>query len=592
MPHMPTPSVRPQAPTSQPAVKSRSADHSIDKARTDGESNGHSTSVYTTACGVYSKEKAVPNKANIGAGCYHCPRCDTGFTKARSVMRHFVGCITRYGNPDSLKWTDHPSLQRTVKYYARNGYRGRKHDLLPAAAPGDVKRTSGESPTDDMLHHLVPKPLSSVDEGNVGSEESAYQQPGPNTLLQKDIVRPIRKRRDALRRSNSNPETIASDVLLATGSHPTMDPLNAHVDILREKIRSVNSESNTSTFRWDLVGPEPNFEQGSKKEVEKEPRQEREQNVEQEVEPEQSIAHIAGANRVTIKSKFNDPQWKYGLPFSLPSRSSTKKNISYNEAPFMVTLPTTMQFGQMATIFSSVFDHDPSAKLMSSNEDLWAAVFTMLERGYHEQNFMIRAVLKRDSEDVIGWVACHEVDPLQTMLVDPSEHLDWTTAAHLLPPQISRFKSTKESAREKAERSKRRIMGQGLASTIQTQALEAQFHLVPIRYLVINALIVHPSQQGLGVASALLKSITEIVDRQQRPVWIQAPEDPAVGQGVLKTGLFQRAGFTCAGELNLDLDSFASGSREQDKGKGVSYGKYKWNYMLRWPQPVSQRPRQ
>lgn len=84
-----------------------------------------------------------------------------------------------------------------------------------------------------------------------------YKYSGRDALLQSyDIVEPMDKRRDALRRSTYNPKTIARDVLLGLGKHPTMAPLNAHLDVLRDRFKAVDYESNLSTFKWDLVDPE------------------------------------------------------------------------------------------------------------------------------------------------------------------------------------------------------------------------------------------------------------------------------------------------------------------------------------------------
>lgn len=70
-----------------------------------------------------------------------------------------------------------------------------------------------------------------------------------------NMIRPMNKRQDALRRSSYNPKTIARDILLAIGKHPTMAPLNSHLNVLRERFTAVNNESDLSTFRWDLVDP-------------------------------------------------------------------------------------------------------------------------------------------------------------------------------------------------------------------------------------------------------------------------------------------------------------------------------------------------
>ena len=586
MPHIPSPNVNPQAPAMHAAVHSVSTENC-----TNGDSNGHGTSVYTSVCGVYSIETAPPEKFENKAGPFHCPRCDTLFTRARGVRRHFIGCITRYGNPDSLRWTDHPSLQKIVLFYARNGYEGQQYDLSFQAA-----KVPCQLPKDDMLLCLIPKSLSSIGEESTENFKPTYNLIRRDALLPKNIVQPIRKRRDALRRSRYNPETIARDILLATGSHPSMDPLNAHLDILRQRFPNVKPESDMSTFRWALVDSLQNSKQDCNREPKKESRRQHELEHESEkhgkegVEPQQSTTYLSKARKDAVKSQFNHDQWHYGLPFSLPSRTSMRTGVPDIEVPFTVTLPGEAHFSPMSTIFSHVFDRDPSARLMSGNENLWAAIFTMLEHRYYRPNFIIRTAIDRHTGDVMGWVACRDVDTLQAVPEDPLVYLDLTTAAHLLPPQIIRLTSTEECAEEKIERSDERDLDRGLASTIQAQATEAQTYLVPFRRLVINALVVHPSHQGRGVASALLKSITEMVDMDHRPIWIQAPEDPAVAQGSLKTGLFRRAGFTCAGELNLDLDCFASQKRERGEGENARFGKYKWNYMLRWSHPVSKLP--
>ena len=561
----------PQAPALQPAASLSSDENKINISYIDEESSGLGSSAYTSVCGIYSTEKASPVKVTTRRGPYHCPRCDTQFTRSYGVMRHFVPCVKKYGNPDSLKWTDHPSLERTAKYYARHGYRAQGYDSLLLAA--SVEDKSCKPP---LLRPLEPKPTA-------GSVEPVYKPAVRNGLRKKGIVRHIQKRRDALRRSEYNPKTIARDFLLATGSHPDMDPLNAHLDRLRKRFRSVNLDSDLSTFRWDLVEPGQDVE---KEHVFKPYRQ-----AEKGAKPEKSASNTGQAKESTTKSRVIDVERRYGSIVSLPSRFSMKPGFVDHESSFRVVLPDKTHFGPMSTVFSIVFGCDPSARLMSSNEDLWAAVFTMLEYRYHGPKFTLRAAVRKDTGDILGWMACHEVDTLQAKTEHPTAYLDWITAAQLLPPQIARFTSAEGSAKEEAEPSNQRKVGLALASKIQALTSEAQNYLVPIRRLVINALVVHPLHQGRGLASALLRSITEIADVEKTPVWILAPEDPAVAQGVPKAGLFRRAGFACAGELNLDLDPYASDSRGGSKGKGTTLGTFKRNYMLRWPRPVGQNDR-
>lgn len=72
--------------------------------------------------------------------------------------------------------------------------------------------------------------------------------------LHSDIVKPLNKA-EALRRNFYNPKTIARDVLIAAGRHPTERPLNHHLLRLRDIFLQVDYTSDMETFRWDLVDP-------------------------------------------------------------------------------------------------------------------------------------------------------------------------------------------------------------------------------------------------------------------------------------------------------------------------------------------------
>ncbi|KAF4549152.1 Hypothetical protein D9617_23g005670 [Elsinoe fawcettii] len=73
------------------------------------------------------------------------------------------------------------------------------------------------------------------------------------------LVQPL-KREKAARRSTYDPRTIARDVLLATGRHPEMRPLNGHLMRLQGLLatHADNVEGHKydlSTMRWDLIDP-------------------------------------------------------------------------------------------------------------------------------------------------------------------------------------------------------------------------------------------------------------------------------------------------------------------------------------------------
>ena len=209
------------------------------------------------------------------------------------------------GNAESIKWADKRNLIPTSlgkvvdersqingaeaisKNSVNTSYVPTKQDLARKRSFGDIvdltqlsddERPSQRPRLDDDSpslpptvngHHQVssPQPVTmhssmakSAPEQAVTSQSNLKPlntKPSSRQYLwsQPDIIRPMNKRQDALRRSSYDSRTIARDILLAVGKHPTMAPLNSHLDKLREKFTAVNYDSDLSTFRWDLVDP-------------------------------------------------------------------------------------------------------------------------------------------------------------------------------------------------------------------------------------------------------------------------------------------------------------------------------------------------
>lgn len=68
------------------------------------------------------------------------------------------------------------------------------------------------------------------------------------------VIEPLDKKK-ALRRNAYNPATIARDVLLACGRHPSERQLNQHLDVLRSNLPHVGFDSDLSTMKWDVLDP-------------------------------------------------------------------------------------------------------------------------------------------------------------------------------------------------------------------------------------------------------------------------------------------------------------------------------------------------
>ena len=120
-----------------------------------------------------------------------------------------------------------------------------------------IDNESASGPSKFVKHIFDQDSWRQQNSGRSTPKPFKYKYSGRDALLQSyDIVEPMNKRRDALRRSAYNPKTIARDILLGIGKHPSMTPLNAHLDALKDRFKAVDNESNLSTFRWDLVDPE------------------------------------------------------------------------------------------------------------------------------------------------------------------------------------------------------------------------------------------------------------------------------------------------------------------------------------------------
>ena len=75
---------------------------------------------YTNVCGVPSPEVLKPvKKTNDGNGDFCCPRCGSNFTRPKSVKDHFPSCVAKHGNPQSLRFTDHPSMKTSESFIQR-----------------------------------------------------------------------------------------------------------------------------------------------------------------------------------------------------------------------------------------------------------------------------------------------------------------------------------------------------------------------------------------------------------------------------------------------------------------------------------------
>ena len=171
----------------------------------------------------------------------------------------------------------------------RQNKRLRLNDSLKGAEGGSFHtRTSGafKIPTIDMTTNLDPqivnrtrndaihttqRPLKKASARKSGTSTpvghgsktdlAQYKHAPTDTMSKREAIRnevavQSLDKKKALRRSTYDPKTIARDVLISTGRHPSERPLNWHLEGLRTIFRGVSNNSDLSTFPWDLVDPD------------------------------------------------------------------------------------------------------------------------------------------------------------------------------------------------------------------------------------------------------------------------------------------------------------------------------------------------
>ncbi|KAF3490806.1 uncharacterized protein GIQ15_00323 [Arthroderma uncinatum] len=114
-------------------------------------------------------------------------------------------------------------------------------------------QTSPGMPRDPSLIP-EPAPEKAADLANFQYTETSYASRKEELRRYAGIVKPMDKAK-ALKRSYYDPRTIARDILIAAGRHPTERPLNQHLLKLKEKFQHMDYSSDLETFRWDLVDP-------------------------------------------------------------------------------------------------------------------------------------------------------------------------------------------------------------------------------------------------------------------------------------------------------------------------------------------------
>jgi hypothetical protein len=119
---------------------------------------------------------------------------------------------------------------------------GSPHPHIEDAMVVDSEPVVNNFPIASVPPRIVPEP----------ARQSIPPPPAPG-FRHMTVADPLDKK-NALRRNTYSPATIARDVLLACGRHPSERQLNQHLDVLRASL-PVGYDSDLSTIRWDIIDP-------------------------------------------------------------------------------------------------------------------------------------------------------------------------------------------------------------------------------------------------------------------------------------------------------------------------------------------------
>ena len=151
-----------------------------------------------------------------------------------------------------------PNVRDTIRRTSTKADMARKQnfsdivDLTVASDDGDQELEAARAKARDEAEGLAG---ANREDSQLSQGEMAALSFGSNNPIHLANVVERLKQQDSFQRSSYNTQTVARDVLVATGKHPSMAPLNEHLTSLRARFRDVDYSSDLSTFKWDVVDP-------------------------------------------------------------------------------------------------------------------------------------------------------------------------------------------------------------------------------------------------------------------------------------------------------------------------------------------------
>lgn len=166
------------------------------------------------------------------------------------------GAVKHAQNDTFRKPMDYQTFMRQNSYKGIMPGQGLMHPSAPARPWGQSFTGSTLFNKGDQQQRQTPTVPSQSRQSGPTEEQKQHER-----MRGKMLVEPIMRDRVA-RKSRYDSRTIARDVLLATGRHPDMRPLNAHMNTMQKLlgdhggvIDGAGNKSDLATIRWDIIDP-------------------------------------------------------------------------------------------------------------------------------------------------------------------------------------------------------------------------------------------------------------------------------------------------------------------------------------------------
>ncbi|KAK4698084.1 hypothetical protein P7C71_g96, partial [Lecanoromycetidae sp. Uapishka_2] len=232
---------------------------------------------------------------------------------------------------------------------------------------------------------------------------------------------------------------------------------------------------------------------------------------------------------------------------NLASTAATELSL---DAASKSDIPTFIQ------IHAAAFAKDNAVRLMfKSTSEYTEKLHGMLTSQVADPNYSVIKAVRKSTDEVLGWLGFEWIGY-------PSSDGQYDGKEVQIPVNPL---AASDAEPKGGERTLRSVMHADFRR-VQDEWMKGK------RYIHIGTVVVHPSHQGKGVGSALVRFATSKADSNQDPCWIQS--SPAAH------GVYYHCGFRDVGRLEVDLREFADGGSEGKEGWGI----FEFVYMLRLPE--------